>query len=78
MVRHPLIKVIKRIERERSRQDAVEDTTPESHAHENTRDLAATWREWVIEFRQERLAEYQTISQRLGWQLGGAEDSTHR
>jgi hypothetical protein len=78
MVRHPLIRVIKRVERERSRLEGVEDTASESQAHENSRDLAATWREWVIEFRQERLAEYQAISQRLGWRLGGADDPGHR
>jgi hypothetical protein len=70
MVRHPLIKIIKRVERQRSMQTAVENTTPESQEQETSRDLAATWREWVIEFRQERLAEYQAINQRLGWRPG--------
>lgn len=78
MVHHPMIDIIKRVERQRSMQMAVENTTPESQAHETSRDLTATWREWVIEFRQVRLAEYQAISQQLGWRPGGADDPRSR
>jgi hypothetical protein len=74
MGRHPLIKVIKRDERERAVQEVLESTNPDLSAHENSGDPATRVAEWINEFRQERLAQHQTIKQQLGWWQGESDN----
>lgn len=67
MTSHNLIKVIKRAERERLKQHAAGDVSSDSVARGNSREMAATVREWVGELRQSRLLRYQMSKQQLGW-----------
>ena len=63
MGRYHLIKVIKRVEREQSEQEAARGT----HSHEKTRELEATVKEWISESRQTRLLRHQELKQQRGW-----------
>jgi len=66
MIRQPLIKVVKRIEREQAAPMAVESMRPELSAPETAIELAATVTGWINEFRQTRLAQHHEIKQQLG------------
>jgi hypothetical protein len=67
MAHHPLIKVIKRDEREQVTRAVVEDTSHGLSSQEKSRSLAVTVAGWIDESRQARLTEHQEIKQRLGW-----------
>ncbi len=66
MSRYHLIKVIKRIAREQSEQEA-EVPHAELSAHEKAREQAATVKNWISEFRQTRQTRFQEVTQQFGW-----------
>jgi len=51
------IKIIKREERNRQPQPAVEDSAPKKTTQETARDMVATVTQWVNEFHQKRRIE---------------------
>ena len=51
------IKIIKREERNRQPQPAVEETAPKKTTQEAARDMVATVTQWVNEFQQKRRIE---------------------
>ena len=70
MTNQRLIKVIKRVERQRPEPEAASSTDTESSAHNKARALATTVKGWVSEFQQTRLLRRQEIEERLGWSQG--------
>ena len=75
MIHQNLIKVIKRVKRERMEQEATVRSNAEPSAQEKLRALAATVEGWVNESRQTRLARHIAIKQQLGWQQGESHNS---
>jgi hypothetical protein len=67
MEEHNLIRVIKRAEREQLERQAAESTNSETSARDKARELAATVKEWISEFRQSRPAQSQEIKRQIGW-----------
>src|SRR4051812_19516001 len=61
-----LIRVIKRAEREQLERQAAESTNSETSARDKARELAATVKEWIREFRQSRPARRQEIKRQIG------------
>jgi hypothetical protein len=62
------VRVIKRAERERhEQQDDGSVSTASASARGEARELAATVKEWVSEFRQDSLVRQREINRRLGW-----------
>jgi uncharacterized membrane-anchored protein len=51
------IKIIKREERNRQAQPAVEEAAPKKSTQETARDMVATVTQWVNEFQQKRRME---------------------
>ena len=51
------IKIIKREERNRQPQPAVEEAAPKKSTQEAARDMVATVSQWVSEFQQKRRSE---------------------
>lgn len=70
MVHQPMIKVIKRVEREQAPHAPVENMRPVKSAHENSRQMASTVTGWVNEFRQKRLEQDRTSKRRFCAQQG--------
>ena len=67
MVSHNLIKVVKREERERPARQTAVGPRPELSPRNLARELAATVKEWIGEFEQNRPARLQELRRQLGW-----------
>ena len=67
MVSHNMIRVVKRAERERLGRLAAGDPRPELSPRNLAREMAATVKEWVGEFEQNRPARLEELKRQLGW-----------
>lgn len=72
MIRKPLVRVVKRGERERLEQEAARSAGLKKSAHEAARTQVATVTNWIEEFRQKRRQECQAIELLLDWHQNGS------